>query len=64
MKPAKGPGFGTLSLLPESKDLIIFFFKGNDQNWDFNFRKTDKLLNEIGKFLNCNEIKITESYNC
>jgi hypothetical protein len=64
MKPAKGPGFCTISVMPESKELIFFLFPGNDRNWDFNFRKTDKLLNEIGYFFNCNKIKLIEKYNC
>ena len=63
MKPAKGPGFCTISLLPASKEFIMFFFTGNDRNWDSNFKKTDKLLTEIGQFLNCSEVKISTNYN-
>jgi hypothetical protein len=64
MKPAKGPGYCTISLLPTSKEFIIFFLLGNDRNWDYNFKKTDKLLKEICQFLNCSEVKISTEYNC
>lgn len=64
MKPAKGPGFCTISLLPASKELILFFFKGNDRNWDFNFKKTKTLLSQISGFFNCTEVKISTDYNC
>jgi hypothetical protein len=63
MKPARGSGFGTISLMPGRKEIIFFELKGIDRDWDFNFRKTDKLLIELSKFLDCNEIKILEGYN-
>jgi hypothetical protein len=63
MKPAKGPGFCTISLPPASEEFIIFFFTGSDSNWDFHFKKTDKVMNEISKFLNCGEVKVSTGYN-
>ena len=63
MKPAKGPGFCTISLMPASQEFVIFLFTGSDSNWDFHFKKTDKLMNEISKFLNCNAVKISTGYN-
>lgn len=63
MKPAKGPGFCTIEFSPINREMIFLFLKGNDRNWDHNFKKTNKLVSLISNYLDCSKVNVIEKYN-
>ena len=63
MKPARGPGFCTIEFSPMNKEMIFFFLKGSDRNWDHNFKKTNNLIDSISNYLECEKVNVIEKYN-
>lgn len=63
MKPAKGPGFCTIGFSPMDSEMIFFFLKGNELNWDHNFKKTTKIIESVSNYLGCQKVNMIEQYN-
>jgi len=62
MNPAKGSGYGTISINSINKALIIFFSLGNG-SWNSEFKKSESFLDDICKFTACRNLEYVHDFN-